>query len=807
MSIPQSRFGAGLIGELNLEASEIDLALDPRRRLEADLERLDLIGTHLLDCPLDPGVAASEAQLAQLAAETDGSQPGVGRQPITHIGQERVGGLRLWCPRAVSRRFEAEGDIPAHRLAVDPQLATDGSEAQPLAMQFHDHDQFPNPNHRIRLQQTEATWMDTQRSGEFSTPTSGEHSPPGDTRSLSRAVLVQRIDFGVPTDLGIPSDRTPQEAGMPGLTPLPDYLDSVLTAFTDETGRAELFRWLRRPEDCMTAPRLSAMKSTRLSFASLLARRIIEERWSITRERFHCDVEGEGHGVYKICAGAHTLTYLARFYRWDGIEKAGRRSDGANRDMFGAIFLGEPDEARIAQELASIDLRDVDRMRTNADVTGWTPASRSARFFDHVVDSLAAGRQPDPAMLGSGAGYLLRNGGYLGSGRQGSRAFEGIPADHPFRHPFFADLFGLFLIRQVSIDLVNEIAAERSPYAAKLAPELARYIGVGNSSGQGMCVALQRWPEWVSTWITVREMALAYAKSQPANAEPQRAQRLSKLLARASAYYASIELPCEDYVVRTEVLAANLSTISGWVAAATQSNQPWGKLAERVAASFDPETVEQLHALLIEIYPEFADALAPYIAIGARQDRDIAPEMRVGALRELLRTRYDWALTYDMRKSKTRQHFWYHSIDNGEQRRGERVIDPHEQFESFIDHIGLIQRLAAVLTAYPDKTQVAELLADIPDLFYAVARVQYLARLPFAEIRDNLLHCDFLPAHLIRFFLSVLGIVCTSPLSIRYVRGVFFQGMPLPEEIARGASDDWMFPLLPQAATVTEDAA
>src|SRR5260370_38264857 len=96
-----------------------------------------------------------------------------------------------------------------------------------------------------------------------------------------------------------------EEQAMQGLTPLPDYLDSVLAAFTDAAGRAELFRWLRRPEDCMTAHRLSAMKSTRLSFAPLLARRIIEERWTITRERFQCDAEGDGHGIYKLRAAAH----------------------------------------------------------------------------------------------------------------------------------------------------------------------------------------------------------------------------------------------------------------------------------------------------------------------------------------------------------------------------------------------------------------------------------------------------------------------------------------------------------------------
>jgi len=71
--------------------------------------------------------------------------------------------------------------------------------------------------------------------------------------------------------------------------------------------------------------------------------------------------------------------------------------------------------------------------------------------------------------------------------------------------------------------------------------------------------------------------------------------------------------------------------------------------------------------------------------------------------------------------------------------------------------------------------------------------VQYLARLPYAEIRDNLVHRDFCPAQLIRFFLAVLGLECPSPLSIRYVRGVFFQGMPLPAELIAGAEADWRF--------------
>src|SRR5262249_50070731 len=149
---------------------------------------------------------------------------------------------------------------------------------------------------------------------------------------------------------------------------LPAYLEEVLASYVDGEGRAATMRWLRSPEECMTALKLSAMKSTRVSFAPILARHMIRQRWVIKRERFYCDAEGDGHGVYSVRAGSHELTYVARCFAWDGIEKVGRRSDGAKRDMFGAIFLSQPDAERIAREFAVFDLRDADRMRTDSSV-------------------------------------------------------------------------------------------------------------------------------------------------------------------------------------------------------------------------------------------------------------------------------------------------------------------------------------------------------------------------------------------------------------------------------------------------------
>ncbi len=256
------------------------------------------------------------------------------------------------------------------------------------------------------------------------------------------------------------------------------------------------------------------------------------------------------------------------------------------------------------------------------------------------------------------------------------------------------------------------------------------------------------------------------------------------------------------------MLTRNLGAIAARLAeSATLALADWGALADWAAANFDAETAEQLNSLIIGLYEEFDDAAAAYIPVGMVRDRDIAPDMSVGTLKALLRRDYGWALRVDLRHSSARQHFWYHSIDNGEQRRGERVVDPHEEFESFIDHLGLIQRLGAWAASFDDAAVVADMLIAEPDLCYAIARVQYMQGLPYAEIRDNLLHRDFLPAHLIRFFLAMLGIDGSNPLSIRYVRGVFFQGLPMPDDLRHGTGGEWRFPILPAGTPAKEHAA
>ncbi|MER8447366.1 hypothetical protein NKH52_29760 [Mesorhizobium sp. M1066] len=557
--------------------------------------------------------------------------------------------------------------------------------------------------------------------------------------------------------------------------PLPAFIEQRLHEFAGRDGAVKARRWMRPADVLMRVETLRCFKASRVSFADMLLRRIVRERWQIRMISAECSDDGAARFIYRIEAEGHSFTYIARAYPWDGIEKVGRRSDGAARDMFGALFVNLASDQRIKQEFDTFDVKAEGEMRTDSDVIGWTPANRSSRHFDAVVEALSRGEQPAPEL---GITYLMRNGGFQSSGRNGTVSYPGIPEGHPLAHPFFGDLFAVYLVRLVSIDLVNAVARRRNPDAAQLDISIARGLGIGNSSGQGMCVALQRWPHWVATWVTVREAALGYAKSL--RVDPGSISIVRSSIDSAIVIYAQTDPQTQDYVVANETIVDNLKRISASLGEGRF--QHWGDVAANVAEDMDGETRELFHSVLLDVVPDFCDAIAPYFQIGAARKRQLQPAMTVAELREILHRNYVWALTADRTLAETHQHFWYHSIDNGEQRRGERVIDPHERFESFIDHIGLTQRLAAVLVSRGDKERVGDVVLDHPDLHYAISRVQYLDGLPYAEIRDPLAHRDFVPAELIRFFLASLGIRGSTPLSIRYVRGTFFQDQPLPSE-------------------------
>ena len=110
-------------------------------------------------------------------------------------------------------------------------------------------------------------------------------------------------------------------------------------------------------------------------------------------------------------------------------------------------------------------------------------ANKSVRVFNHVVDSLSEGKQPDISLLSS-VGYLYRTTAVYGSGKFGLADRFRIKDREEIYGPFRLEMMLVYLVRQFTFDQVNHVAKNKNPKkAVSLDPEICRNLGIGNSTG------------------------------------------------------------------------------------------------------------------------------------------------------------------------------------------------------------------------------------------------------------------------------------------------------------------------------------
>jgi hypothetical protein len=573
---------------------------------------------------------------------------------------------------------------------------------------------------------------------------------------------------------------------------LPDHVSGPLDGWLGTEARRQIEREMRSPAAVMTPKALSAVKCSDLSFSRILIRQMARERWQIGTPDIEVDHDGNGHLIYRINARERSFTLVVRA-NWDGAEKAGRRMD-TTADLIASLMIGAPDRERIAVEIASMSVPFWGG-RTDDGSYGFTGANRSQRLFDYVVEELSQGRQPEAQKLAEGGGYIIRNAGFYGNGRAGAANWAAIGPDHPFATPYAIDLFLMYMWRQVGLDYADAVASARNPGAARLSRNVRRYIGVGNSSGLGMTVALVRWPQWIGTWCLSREVAIAYCKLLPTEGVTARRPLLRSKLDRAIDYYEEVAGP-EHILPSHQKIVEGLRRLKQRLTGHDIAD--WAGLCAWTEANVDSDTLEQLHSLLIDIHPEVTDFLEGLLPRAMQRRRQVMPGLTLGDLRRALDEQYGWALHIDRSTPEGNWHFWYHSEEAGEQRRGERHIDAGSEFETFVDVVGPIQSLAKALQSVhlDDAISVGRFLLNHPEFAYIVSRIGLALDEPYGEIQGNLVHKDFLPVHVIRFFLSVLGFESGSPRSVAWVRGVLLQGAPLPDEIGHGQTGEWSMPTI-----------
>jgi len=569
----------------------------------------------------------------------------------------------------------------------------------------------------------------------------------------------------------------------------------------DVTNPSEAAMVFRPAAKVMTLERLGALHATRLSFARTLVRRMAREGWRIRRQRFQVDARGVGVAAYGVDTPAGQLSFVAFAEHLEPEERTDRVI-ATRWDATFALSEGSVDDAALARLAANVPRQEAGRVSERELVL--SRANRSVRLFDHVVDALARGLQPDAAQLAA-VGYLMRTTAVYGNGKFGLSDLERLQDGGIFRLPFQAEMFAVYMARHFSIQMVEHMARVRGgERAVPLAPELCRALGVGNATGLGMAPFLATHPRLLDRWIRVRETALARVRAL-AHASPRQRQRFPVLLRRAIEHVAQWHTDDERQAARIQVLRRELDELArGWLPrgeALLCGMRPFDALFRALEDRVSAEAEELLASLLIELGEDEVDPLEE--DTGVEEDEFTRPSMDLAALVALIERAYGWALQVDFDDPASRHRFWYVSEDKEEPRLGERGVDPGDELEMRIDIARQVHELhtaLGTLNAGDLTRSVAWWLLREPRWRGIVRRVQSLAELPYAEVRGNVLDARCVPVDLLRCKLATFGATGFDPKSDRWTRITLFQGAPAVAELGGADADDWWMPVTPSTS-------
>lgn len=539
---------------------------------------------------------------------------------------------------------------------------------------------------------------------------------------------------------------------------------------------------LRDPDQVMRLSRMGSAHPMRLSFLRVLLRRLQAEGWRFDRPLWQVDDRGVGRAVYR--ARGPVRTYCLVAFAHDLPDEM--RSDRVIATAWDATFAlvdGEPTEADLDRLAANVPLQEAGRI--TARELSLSRANRSVRLFAHVVDRLAAGRQPDRAEIDA-VGYLMRTTAVYGSGKFGAADRDDIATRPELKAPFQAEMLSVWLTRAFTVDIAEHMARVKGgAQAVRMDRSLRRRLGVGNSTGLGMAPFLVRHPRLLNSWMASREAALARVRSLPV-AAPSAVEGFVCALADANdnAWLWHSDHPAQ--VVKLAQLRADLFRLINHVqdAWATDAVRPWDALWRWGEEVLSEEGQECLLALLLEPQGAVVDDLADGLDADEGAEFAIDAGLSIARLRDVLARDYGWVQRFDFADPAQVARFWYVSEEKLEPRLGNRHAEAGQDREQPLGVARDVAALMAALEDWPGDDPLAAFLLRHPEHRHTVRRVLMLRGLPYAEIRDNVLDEGMLPIDILRCKLAFFGATRFDPRSDRWVRISLFQDQPFPDEMA-----------------------
>ena len=545
---------------------------------------------------------------------------------------------------------------------------------------------------------------------------------------------------------------------------------------------------LRDPNIVMKLSKLGSFHQSKLSFLRSFLKEFKD--WKYSRDLFELDENGYGRAVYSFKKDNRTYSMVCFANQLNDDE----RSDRVIATKWDAGFVlhdGTPTKKDLDRLNENVPKQEIGRL-SYKELT-LSRANKSVRVFNHVVDSLSNGKQPDKNIL-SKVGYLYRTTAVYGSGKFGLADRFRIKNRKEIYGPFRLEMMLVYLIRQFTFDQVNHIAKCNNPRkSVELDKDICRNLGIGNSTGLGMAPFIVNHPTLLNNWILARETALKKIR-EIKEVKISDSKFFFEYLKKSIKNITSWHTDSEFQQKKIKELLNDLNKFILYLEKEFNFDQdyPFNAIYLWSENNLCDESIEYIVSMMMEPYDDRITPLPNQMSSEEEKYFNIPTNKTVNDLKNILENKYKNILKIDFSKKENNQNFWFISKNKLEPRVANRYIEDGSNLEEPLAIARDIKKLYERLSNQKNILLIAKFLIENNDLRHIVRRAFLIEKFPYSEIQDNTIGSNLIPIDMLRLKLSFFGALKFDPKSDKWLRICMFQGAPLPTEL-KNIDDQWIY--------------
>ena len=545
---------------------------------------------------------------------------------------------------------------------------------------------------------------------------------------------------------------------------------------------------LRNPNIIMKLSRLGSFHQSKLSFLRSFLNEFKD--WEYNRDLFELDEKGYGVAVYSFKKKDRVYSLVCFANKINDNDRSDRVI-ATKWDAAFTLYDGVPDKKDIKRLKKEVPKQEVGRL-SYKELT-LSRANRSVRIFNHVVDSLSNGVQPNEDLLKK-VGYLYRTTAVYGSGKFGLADRFRIKNREEINGPFRLEMMLVYLVRQFTFDQVNHISKHKNPdNAVTLDKKICKNLGIGNSTGLGMAPFIVNHPTLLNNWILSREKALKKIR-EIKKVKSEDSKLFKECVKNSIKNITSWNTESEYQLGKIKLLLKDVEKFLMFLENDFSFNEdyPFNRIYLWLESETCEECTEYVVSIMMEPFNGIIDPLIKEMSSDEEKHFNIPTNRTVDELIKILETNYSNIINIDFKKKENNKKFWFISKNKEEPRLADRFDEQGAELEQPLAIARDIKKLYQKLKITEKNISIANFLINNSDLRHVVRRAFIIEKFPYSEIQDNTISEKIVPIDMLRLKLSFFGALKFDPRSDKWLRICMFQGAPLPNEL-KNFDDQWVY--------------